>query len=248
MQKPHRYALLLLLALLPLTPATAQQLLWDADGVPICTADGWQRYPRMATDDAHGAIIAWEDIRVGSDPAIYAARITSEGATPWTKDGVQLSAPQPGQRLAGILPDGSGGAFVAWWHRGGGDSDLFMQRVDSSGAVLWQQGGVAVSDASGRVYRTQGPGSHTMHPRSDPHENVEEQFVTDLGRRLEKAAGQGRFECLALVADARTLGRLRRGLGKNLAARVVEERPLDLTPLSLHDLEPRIRDILGWNA
>ena len=105
-----------------------------------------------------------------------------------------------------------------------------------------------VSDASGRVYRTQGPGSHTMHPRSDPHENVEEQFVTDLGRRLEKAAGQGRFECLALVADARTLGRLRRGLGKNVADRVVEERPLDLTPLSLRDLEPRIRDILGWNA
>jgi protein required for attachment to host cells len=104
------------------------------------------------------------------------------------------------------------------------------------------------SDAAGRVYRTQGPGSHTMQPRSDPHENVEEQFVTDLARRLEKAAGQSRFEYLALVADARTLGRLRRGLGKNVADRVVEERPLDLTPLSLRDLEPRIRDILGWNA
>jgi hypothetical protein len=150
MQKPHRYAMLLFLALLPLTPAAAQQLLWDTDGVPVCTADGWQRYPRMATDGAQGAIIAWEDIRVGSDPAIYAARITRDGVTPWTQNGVQLSAPQPGQRLAGILPDGSGGAFVAWWHRGGGESDLFMQRVDSSGAAIWQQGGVAVSEAAGR--------------------------------------------------------------------------------------------------
>lgn len=150
MQKPQRSALLLFIALLPFSSAAAQQLLWDTGGVPVCTAEGWQRYPRMATDGAQGAIIAWEDIRVGSDPAIYAARITRDGATPWTKDGVRLSAPQPGQRLAGILPDGSGGAFVAWWHRGSGESDLFMQRVDSSGAVKWPQGGVAVSDAAGR--------------------------------------------------------------------------------------------------
>ena len=105
-----------------------------------------------------------------------------------------------------------------------------------------------VSDAAGRVYHTQGPGTHSMQPRSDPHEAVEEQFAHDLAKRVEKAAVEGRFECLALIADARTLGRLRQDLGKNLAARVVEERSLDLTGLSLNDLEPRVRGILGWAA
>ena len=131
-------------------PLSAQQLLWNTDGVPICTADGWQRYPRMVTDGARGAIIAWEDIRVGSDPAVYAARVTEQGVTPWPADGVQIGAPQPGLRLAGIIADGSGGAFIAWWHRGAGDNDLFMQRVDSSGNLLWQQGGVSVTDGTGK--------------------------------------------------------------------------------------------------
>ena len=106
-----------------------------------------------------------------------------------------------------------------------------------------------VSDASGRVYRNQGsPRTHAMQPRSDPHENAEEQFADDLARRVEKAAALGGFERLALIADARTLGRLRRDLGKGLCDRVVEERALDLTGLSLQDLEPRVRDILGWAA
>jgi len=105
-----------------------------------------------------------------------------------------------------------------------------------------------VSDASGRVYHTQGPGTHAMLPRSNPRENAEEQFSNDLAKRVEKAACEGRFERLALIADARTLGRLRRGLRKDLAERVVEERALNLTGLSLHDLEPRLRDILGWGA
>jgi len=104
------------------------------------------------------------------------------------------------------------------------------------------------SDASGRTYRAQGPGTHALQPRSDPHEAAEAQFTDDLARRVGQAAGQGRFERLALIADARTLGRLRRDLGKELEDRVVEERPLDLTGLSLHDLEPRLRDILGWAA
>ena len=50
-----------------------------------------------------------------------------------------------------------------------------------------------VSDASGRVYHTQGPGTHSMKPRSDPHENAEEQFSRGLAQKLEKAASLGRF-------------------------------------------------------
>jgi protein required for attachment to host cells len=105
-----------------------------------------------------------------------------------------------------------------------------------------------VSDAAGRVYNTQGPGTHAMQPRSDPHQAAEEQFAHDLALRVGKAAGEGRFDRLALIADARTLGRLRRDLGKDVSGRVVEERSLDLTGLSLHDLEPRVRNILGWAA
>lgn len=104
------------------------------------------------------------------------------------------------------------------------------------------------SDASGRTYHAQGPGTHALQPRSDPHEAAEAQFADDLARQVEQAASQGRFDRLALIADARTLGRLRHDLGKDLGDRVVEERSLNLTGLTLRDLEPRVRDILGWAA
>ena len=53
----------------------SQTRLWNPEGRPICTATGWQRNVRVATDGADGAIVAWEDLRTGSQPAIYAARL-----------------------------------------------------------------------------------------------------------------------------------------------------------------------------
>jgi protein required for attachment to host cells len=104
------------------------------------------------------------------------------------------------------------------------------------------------SDASGRVYHAQGPGTHGMQPRSDPHELAEEQFAGGLAKKVSQAASKGRFEHLVLVADARTLGRLRRDMGKAASDRVLGERALNLSNLPLQELEPRIRNILGWAA
>ena len=105
-----------------------------------------------------------------------------------------------------------------------------------------------VSDASGRAFHVQGPGSHAKQPRSDPHENAEEQFTRRLANRLEKAVKLGAFEHLALIADPKTLGRLRQQMSKPLAGRVTEELTLDLAGLPLNKLEPRVRIVLGWKA
>jgi protein required for attachment to host cells len=105
-----------------------------------------------------------------------------------------------------------------------------------------------VSDASGRVYHTQGPGTHAMQPRSDPHEQAELQFTRDLAAKLEKAAHLGRFDLLVIVADPKTLGRMRGLLSKALAARVADEISLDLVGLPRNQLEPRLKKLLGWVA
>jgi len=105
-----------------------------------------------------------------------------------------------------------------------------------------------VSDASGRVYRAQGPGTHSMKPRSDPHENAEEQFSRSLAQKMEKAARLGRFDQLLVVADPKTLGRLRQQMDKSVGSKVAEEVTLDLVGLPLNQLEPRLRQVLGWAA
>jgi len=105
-----------------------------------------------------------------------------------------------------------------------------------------------VSDASGRVYRAQGPGTHSMKPRSDPHENAEEQFSRSLAQKMGKAARAGRFDRLLVVADPKTLGRLRQQMEKSVGGKVADGVSLDLVRLPLNQLEPRLKKVLGWAA
>ncbi len=51
---------------------------WTADGVAIGTATNDQESPNIASDDAGGAIITWQDYRSGSGD-IYAQRVRSDG-------------------------------------------------------------------------------------------------------------------------------------------------------------------------
>jgi len=105
-----------------------------------------------------------------------------------------------------------------------------------------------VSDASGRVYRAQGPGTHAMQPRSDPHETAESQFTRELVDKLEKAASLGRFDQLLIVADPKSLGRIRALMNRTVANRVADEISLDLVGLPQSQLEPRLKKLLGWAA
>lgn len=102
------------------------------------------------------------------------------------------------------------------------------------------------TDASGRDYDAGGPISHAKQPRSDAHDEAERQFVEEWSRGLQQAFVNGRFENLLLVADPRTLGRLRETMGEKLKSAVSAESDRDLTKLPLHDLEPRLRKLAGW--
>jgi protein required for attachment to host cells len=103
-----------------------------------------------------------------------------------------------------------------------------------------------ISDASGRVTSGKGAGTHAMQPRADPHDQAEDQFVRSLAKMLDKATRLGAFDHLAIIADPRTIGRLRRYMSKALAARVTEEHTMDLASLPLGTLEPRVCAVLGW--
>jgi protein required for attachment to host cells len=105
-----------------------------------------------------------------------------------------------------------------------------------------------VSDADGRSFHVQGPGSHAKQPRSDPHDQAEEQFTRGLVQKLDKAVALGRFDHLAVIAEPRTLGRLRRHMSKPLSARVTDELALDLASLPINQLEPKVKSVLGWKA
>jgi len=119
--------------------------LWTTDGVAISTAAGGQLLPRIAPDNAGGAIIVWQDRRSGTRYDIYAQRVDSLGNNLWIADGVAISTVYY-QEFPEIVTDGAGGAIIVWQdHRSGFHNDIYAQRVDASGNVLWATNGIAVA-------------------------------------------------------------------------------------------------------
>jgi len=127
--------------------------LWPANGRAVCTAPGRQLLPKLTSDGAHGAYIAWDDRRPPI-ARVFAHHLLSSGVDPtWTVDGTALFPGSPrGQTFPVICSDGAGGAIVAWndlRDSGLGRRDIFAQRLTATGALLWPAGGQPCCRAPG---------------------------------------------------------------------------------------------------
>jgi hypothetical protein len=121
------------------------KIAWASGGVAVCTAGAAQLAPKIVSDGAGGAIIAWHDYRSGRGEDIYAQRIDTAGKTAWIKDGVPVSDAGGTQWYPEIISDGSGGAVIAWTDfRSGKGSDIYAQHLDQQGNPLWQADGLPV--------------------------------------------------------------------------------------------------------
>jgi hypothetical protein len=117
----------------------------------ICTAANNQFTPKIVSDGAGGAIITWIDYRnVIYDIDVYAQRINSSGVVQWNSNGVAISTAANNQSGHSIVGDGAGGAIIAWkdYRNSSYDSDVYAQRINSSGVVQWNSNGVAISTAA----------------------------------------------------------------------------------------------------
>ena len=123
--------------------------LWATNGVALSTATGDQTEPKVVSDGAGGAIVAWNDTRGGGALDIYARRVDASGTPLWTANGVALTTATGDQVLTGIVSDGAGGAIVTWHdNRSGTGYDIYAQRVDASGTPLWTADGLALTTAT----------------------------------------------------------------------------------------------------
>jgi len=113
-------------------------------GKPVCNAINNQVYPTMTTDGSRGSIITWMDKRSGKYE-IYAQRMNPSGNAMLTSNGIPICTLDSSYNPA-IVSDGSGGAIIAWeTYRGLSiTTDIYAQRVNSSGAVQWAPNGVPV--------------------------------------------------------------------------------------------------------
>lgn len=127
-------------------------IMWATDGVPLCTAAFNQLTPKIVTDGAGGAVIAWIDDRNGAGAGnydIYAQRINSSGTVLWGADGLPVCTATGIQNNQQLLADNSG-AMIVWsdGRVGSANADIYAQRLNQSGTPLWTTDGIAVCTAS----------------------------------------------------------------------------------------------------
>jgi hypothetical protein len=106
-----------------------------------------------ASDGAGGMFIAWIDNRNATVPAVYIQRILPDGVLKFSSP-VLLSnasgATSSGKSNLAIVADGAGGAICVWQDSrnratGNSNDDIYGQRVDADGAVLWATNGVRLT-------------------------------------------------------------------------------------------------------
>jgi hypothetical protein len=129
---------------------SAGNVLWSGNGVAICTASYSQWAPQITSDGSGGAIITWYDQRSGgSNYGIYAQRVDSAGNVLWSGNGVAICTASGDKLNPQITSDGSAGAIITWQDgRSLSNFDIYAQRVDSAGNVLWSVNGVPICTAS----------------------------------------------------------------------------------------------------
>ena len=117
--------------------------LWAPDGIPVSGVSGERSDPQIVPSGVSGgAIIAWIDGRAGtSNDDIYAQAFDGDGNALWTADGLPVCTAAGNQWSVAIIPDGASGAILAWEDNRGTDADIYIQRIDGTGAALWDDDG-----------------------------------------------------------------------------------------------------------
>ncbi|MBK7368198.1 MAG: hypothetical protein IPJ04_09900 [Candidatus Eisenbacteria bacterium] len=124
---------------------------WTANGVALCTAAGDQITVRIAPEPGGGMLAAWEDGRVISAVDIYAQRVAANGVPQWTIGGVAVCTAAGNQTrpvLAPIVGVSSLSMFVAWQDARTDGGDIYLQVVNTTGAMTLAVGGVAVHNVT----------------------------------------------------------------------------------------------------
>ncbi|MFH1754570.1 MAG: T9SS type A sorting domain-containing protein, partial [Candidatus Latescibacterota bacterium] len=127
--------------------------LWGETGIPVCSADYYQRAQQLTGDGAGGLIVVWEDYRNGESGAlnfdysdVYAQRVSSFGDVMWTINGVAIcDIPAKAQKCPQIAGGNQQGCIVTWEdYRADKYGDIYIQHIGSNGAIQWQEDGLPV--------------------------------------------------------------------------------------------------------
>ena len=117
----------------------AGEVLWQTDGIPVCTNAADQSTQALLSDGEGGAICVWEDERQSSEfQDLYIQRLSPTGKPLWQQDGISVFPSESLQSDPGLIADGRGGFYIVWWDVIGYDAwHIMAYRLSFNGEPLW---------------------------------------------------------------------------------------------------------------
>ena len=115
------------------------KVLWQTDGVPVCTNAADQSTQAILSDGAGGAIFVWEDARRSAEHQdLYIQRLDSSGQRMWKADGIPVFPSDSLQSDPILLADGKNGFYLVWWDVIGYESwHIMALRLNMRGSLVW---------------------------------------------------------------------------------------------------------------
>ncbi|MBI4244901.1 MAG: hypothetical protein HY606_12500 [Planctomycetes bacterium] len=106
----------------------------------VCTELRNQFNPSITACEDRNVIMVWSDSRsLKTLTDIYAQKIDSNGKELWSKNGLQISAKSGHETCAKVISDKEGGVYIFWVSADKDNNDIYGQRVDSTGRLLWDK-------------------------------------------------------------------------------------------------------------
>jgi hypothetical protein len=116
--------------------------LWTVDQ-PVCIDPSAPYAHSLVTDNIGGAIAVWTDARNGSSD-VFARRMVPGYPLYWDVDGLEICVHIGSTSSPKAAGDGAGGAYFTWIDGRSSDLDLYAQKVDFRGNLLWAVNGIPV--------------------------------------------------------------------------------------------------------
>jgi hypothetical protein len=112
---------------------------WPATARGVCTAAGNIGTLQIANDGFGNLLAFWSDSRSGNWD-LYASRVLASGVVDpaWPASGLAVTTAPGDQNPGTILPNGSGGMFIAW--DDGSVGKVYAQQVLTNGSAAWPGG------------------------------------------------------------------------------------------------------------
>ena len=126
----------------------AGSLLWAAGGLWVTYVTGGINGDLdIASDGYGGAYATWTDV---TNYDVWMEWIHPNGYKAWGgPGGIVVYSDLYTQFAPHVIADGGGGAIVAWEDYRSGNWDIYAQKMNSSGFIVWNSSGVAVCSLSG---------------------------------------------------------------------------------------------------